>query len=401
MVAQGTPCLGPVTHAGCGAICPAYGRGCYGCYGPMETPNTAALAARMAGSGRRPARPSTGPSAPSTPAAEPFRKESEAHGDENHPGRLPGPRRRRGRAGARHPRRRGRRRAAAIFEPPRFFEALLRGATCTEAPDITARICGICPVAYQMSAVHAMEDALGVTVDGPLRALRRLIYCGEWIESHALHVVHAARAGFPRLSRRHRAWRGTHGEAVRRGLALKKAGNELLRLLGGREIHPVNVRVGGFYRVPSQAELAALVPRPRSAPAQHGAGTSLGRRLPVPGVRARLRVRRPAPSRRIPVERGPHRLQPRPRHRRRRVRRPCSRNATSPIRPRCNRCCVSGGELPGRAAGPLHAEPRPSARPGAGAGREAGLGPDLHATRSAASSCAPSRWSTPATKRCA
>ena len=75
-----------------------------------------------------------------------------------------------------------------IFEPPRFFEAFLRGRSFDEAPDITARICGICPVAYQMSACHAMEDALGVEVDGPLRDLRRLLYCGEWIESHALHV---------------------------------------------------------------------------------------------------------------------------------------------------------------------------------------------------------------------
>ena len=75
-----------------------------------------------------------------------------------------------------------------IFEPPRFFEAFLRGRKFHEAPDITSRICGICPVAYQMSAVHAMEDALGVKVAGPLRELRRLLYCGEWIESHALHV---------------------------------------------------------------------------------------------------------------------------------------------------------------------------------------------------------------------
>ena len=68
-----------------------------------------------------------------------------------------------------------------IFEPPRFFEAFLRGRSYSEVPDITARICGICPIAYQMSAVHAMEDAFGITVDGQLRALRRLIYCGEWI----------------------------------------------------------------------------------------------------------------------------------------------------------------------------------------------------------------------------
>jgi sulfhydrogenase subunit alpha len=145
-----------------------------------------------------------------------------------------------------------------IFEPPRLFEALLRGRGFAEAPDITARICGICPVAYQMSAVHAMEQALGVSVTAPLRALRRLLYCGEWIESHALHVVmlHAPDfLGFPDAIQMARA----HGDAVRRGLALKKAGNELLRLLGGREIHPVNVRVGGFYRVPSRAEFVPLV----------------------------------------------------------------------------------------------------------------------------------------------
>jgi coenzyme F420-reducing hydrogenase alpha subunit len=144
-----------------------------------------------------------------------------------------------------------------IFEPPRLFEALLRGRNFSEAPDITARICGICPVAYQMSSVHAMEHALGVTVGGQLRALRRLLYCGEWIESHALHVVmlHAPDfLGFEdgiQMAQK-------HGDAVRGGLALKKAGNELLRLLGGREIHPVNVRVGGFYRVPTRAEFAPV-----------------------------------------------------------------------------------------------------------------------------------------------
>jgi len=144
-----------------------------------------------------------------------------------------------------------------IFEPPRFFEALLRGRAFTEAPDITARICGICPVAYQMSSVHAMEDALGVVVDGELRALRRLLYCGEWLESHALHVVmlHAPDfLGYPDAIQMARE----HGDAVRRGLAVKKAGNELLRLVGGREIHPINVRVGGFYRVPSRTELAPV-----------------------------------------------------------------------------------------------------------------------------------------------
>jgi sulfhydrogenase subunit alpha len=140
-----------------------------------------------------------------------------------------------------------------IFEPPRLFEALLRGRGYAEAPDITARICGICPVAYQMSAVHAMEDALGISVVGQLRALRRLLYCGEWIESHALHVVMLHAPDFLGYEDGMGMAR-EHGDAVRAGLALKKTGNELLRLLGGREIHPVNVRVGGFYRVPSRKE---------------------------------------------------------------------------------------------------------------------------------------------------
>lgn len=144
-----------------------------------------------------------------------------------------------------------------IFEPPRFYEAFLQGRSYIELPDIVARICGICPVAYQMSSVQAVENAFGVKVEGQLRALRRLLYCGEWIESHALHVVmlHAPDfLGYPDAIR----MAEKHGDVVRKGLALKKTGNAILRLLGGREIHPVNVRPGGFYKVPTRAELAPL-----------------------------------------------------------------------------------------------------------------------------------------------
>jgi coenzyme F420-reducing hydrogenase alpha subunit len=145
-----------------------------------------------------------------------------------------------------------------IYEPPRFFEAFLRGRAHTEPPDITARICGICPVAYQMSACRAVEAACGVTVPEGLEALRRLLYCGEWIESHTLHIylLHAPDfLGYPgavEMARDHRP-------VVERGLALKKAGNAIMELIGGRPIHPINVRVGGFYRAPTRAELAALI----------------------------------------------------------------------------------------------------------------------------------------------
>jgi coenzyme F420-reducing hydrogenase alpha subunit len=145
-----------------------------------------------------------------------------------------------------------------IYEPPRFFEALLRGRAYTEPPDITARICGICPVAYQMSACAALEDACGATVGGAIKDLRRLLYCGEWISSHALHIylLHAPDfLGYPgavELATDHRP-------LVERGLALKKVGNEIMTMVGGRAIHPINVKLGGFYRAPARAELATLV----------------------------------------------------------------------------------------------------------------------------------------------
>lgn len=144
-----------------------------------------------------------------------------------------------------------------IFEPPRFFEAFLRGRSFAEVPDITARICGICPVAYQMSSCQALEAALGVQVEGPLKALRRLLYCGEWIESHALHIyfLHLPDfLGYPDAVRLAQ----DQPELVKQALKLKKTGNELMTLLSGREIHPINVKVGGFYRVPRKAELLAL-----------------------------------------------------------------------------------------------------------------------------------------------
>ncbi len=146
-----------------------------------------------------------------------------------------------------------------IYEPPRFFEAFLRGRDYTEPPDITARICGICPVAYQTSACNAIEQACGVVVPEEIRLLRRLLYCGEWIESHALHVylLHAPDfLGYPGAIEMARDYR----DLVEQGLRLKKAGNELLELLGGRAIHPINVRVGGFYRVPDRESLRAFRP---------------------------------------------------------------------------------------------------------------------------------------------
>lgn len=151
-----------------------------------------------------------------------------------------------------------------IYEAPRFFEAFLRGRAYTEPPDITARVCGICPVAYQVSACNAIEDACGVTIDPALVALRRLLYCGEWIHSHALHIflLHLPDfLGYPDVV----TMAADHPELVERGLALKKAGNRLMEQIGGRAIHPVNVKLGGFYATPTPAQLRPLAEMLRHA----------------------------------------------------------------------------------------------------------------------------------------
>lgn len=146
-----------------------------------------------------------------------------------------------------------------IYEPPRFFESFLRGREVREVPDIAARICGICPVAYQMSSCHALEKALGIQVTPEVRTLRRLLYCGEWVESHALHIhlLHAPdflgyESGISMAV--------DHKHVVERGLRMKKIGNEIVEVLGGRAIHPINVTVGGFYRAPRVSELRRLLP---------------------------------------------------------------------------------------------------------------------------------------------
>lgn len=151
-----------------------------------------------------------------------------------------------------------------IYEPPRFFEAFLRGRAHTEPPDLTARVCGICPVAYQVSACNAIEDTCGVQVDEELVELRRLLYCGEWINSHVLHIylLHAPDfLGYPDIIAMARDDAGS----VERGLSLKKAGNQLMEFVGGRAIHPVNVRLGGFYSVPTRSEFGPIAERLRRA----------------------------------------------------------------------------------------------------------------------------------------
>ncbi len=145
-----------------------------------------------------------------------------------------------------------------IFEPPRYFEKFAQGRDYFEVPDLVARICGICPVAYQMSAVHALESILNLEVTPWIRTMRRLLYCGEWIESHNLHIHLLAAPDFlgyssaPELAK-------DYPEVVKRGVYLQELGNQIIKMLGGRSVHPVGVRVGGFHQAPSIQQAKTLL----------------------------------------------------------------------------------------------------------------------------------------------
>ncbi len=147
-----------------------------------------------------------------------------------------------------------------IYEPPRLFEKFLEGRHYNDVLDMVARICGICPVAYQMSAAHAIEQCFGA-VPGPwVRDMRRLFYCGEWLESHSLHIHFLAVPDFlgfksaPDMAK-------IYPNEVRRGLRLQALGHELISLLGGRAVNPVGACIGGFYQAPRASQVEALLVR--------------------------------------------------------------------------------------------------------------------------------------------
>lgn len=144
-----------------------------------------------------------------------------------------------------------------IFEPPRFFEKFLEGRHYSEVPDLVARICGICPVAYQVTAAQALEKLFGVEIGSWAHAMRRVFYCGEWIQSHALHIHLLAAPDFFGCNSAIELAR-THPDVVRRGLRLQALGNEIMDVFGARSVHPVGLRVGGFHHAPAKNQINTL-----------------------------------------------------------------------------------------------------------------------------------------------
>ncbi|WP_258360762.1 Ni/Fe hydrogenase subunit alpha [Moorella sulfitireducens (nom. illeg.)] len=170
-----------------------------------------------------------------------------------------------------------------IFEPPRFFQGFLVGRRYDEVPGIVSRICGICPASHQITAIQALEDALGIEVSQQTRDLRLLLALSQWIQSHTLHIYFLALPDFLGYESAI-AMAKDHLATVQRALELKRLGNDLTMLVGGREVHPVTPAVGGFTSVPGRQELQAIGERLAVARADALATIDLVASLSVPSL---------------------------------------------------------------------------------------------------------------------
>ena len=144
-----------------------------------------------------------------------------------------------------------------VAEGSRYFEGLVKGRNCLEAPELTSRICGICSCAHTVCSIQAVEDALGIKPTEQTKQLRELLMIGERIRSHAAHLYFLALPDYfghesilsmlPKFK-----------NEVSRALRITKAGNKLVTIIGGRDMHPVSAQVGGFVKLPQQEDVDCI-----------------------------------------------------------------------------------------------------------------------------------------------
>lgn len=168
-----------------------------------------------------------------------------------------------------------------VFEGIRLFEGLVRGRSIEDVTQIVSRICAICSTNHTITCLHALENALGVKVSAQTRKLRDLAFQGASIESHALHVFVL---DLPDLLGHSSviSLAGVIPDAVKIALRLKKLGNAIQEVVGGRAVHPVNHVIGGFGRVPSTDELVALREQVRAGLVDCGKALAVLRTVPIP-----------------------------------------------------------------------------------------------------------------------
>ena len=171
-----------------------------------------------------------------------------------------------------------------IFEGSRYYEALLKGKHFQEVQGIITRICAICSASHTVTALQALENALGVKVSERVHDLRGLLLLGATIESHALHVFALALPDFLGYESV-LAMAGDYREEVVQALRLKQLGNKIQDLIGGRAVHPVNTLVGGFGKLPRHRELESLAKELEQALPVLDRFVDLAASIPLPQVK--------------------------------------------------------------------------------------------------------------------
>lgn len=134
-------------------------------------------------------------------------------------------------------------------EGARLFEGILMGRRYYEVGEITQRICGVCPVIHGVTALQAVENALGVKVSPETVLLRKMILLGQTIQSHTLHLYFLSLPDFLDFQNDLNMV-AKYPERSRQMLILRDFGNKLIALIGGRTVHPVSLKVGGFTKYP-------------------------------------------------------------------------------------------------------------------------------------------------------
>ncbi len=132
-----------------------------------------------------------------------------------------------------------------VDEGERLFEKLLVGRPYLDAPFITARICGVCPTAHTLASISALENAFQVEVNKNIEHLRRILLAGQIIQSHALHFFFLAAPDYIGLDNALEI-ADKKPAVFKMALALKEIGDDIVRTIGGRQVHPVTPTVGGF-----------------------------------------------------------------------------------------------------------------------------------------------------------
>lgn len=168
-----------------------------------------------------------------------------------------------------------------VVEPPRFFQGFLVGRHYSDVPDMVARICGICPVSHELTAILALEDAMGVTVSPAVSQMRKLLAVAQTIQSHVLHIYLLAAPDFLGYESA-LAMVPDHLPIVAQALKMKKLGNDLTAAIGGRAVHPITAVVGGFTKMPEKADLMKFIDPLKAAKDDALATVKLVATLPLP-----------------------------------------------------------------------------------------------------------------------